>query len=74
MYYSIVIVIVLRFAADKSQDTTWDGVVLAHAMIWTAIELNYCLISATIPVLGPFISNLSTSFGVTLVLMRSINS
>lgn len=55
----------LRFVADRGQDTTWDGIVLAHAIIWTAIELNYCLISATIPVLGPFISNLSTSFGVT---------
>jgi hypothetical protein len=59
-----VIIPSLRLSNHGIADPTQDAIVIAHAAAWASLELNYSVISATIPVLRPFISNLSTSFGV----------
>jgi hypothetical protein len=59
-----VIIPSLRLSNHGIADPTQDAIVTAHAAAWASLELNYSLISATIPVLRPFINNLSTSFGV----------
>jgi hypothetical protein len=59
-----VIIPSLRLSSHGVVDPTEDAIVMAHAVAWASLELNYSLIPATIPVLRPFISNLSTNFGV----------
>lgn len=54
----------LRLSNHGIANPTEDAIFIANAVAWASLELNYSLISATIPVLRPFISNLSTSFGV----------
>ena len=35
----------------------------AQFVAWTSTELNYSLVSATIPILRPFVNNLATHYG-----------
>lgn len=46
--------------ANFDKDPTLHG---ARFVTWTSAELSYSIISATIPILKPFVNNLSTNYG-----------
>ncbi|KAH9845567.1 hypothetical protein Tdes44962_MAKER06477 [Teratosphaeria destructans] len=43
-------------------------------VVWTATQVNYSLISASIPLLRPFVSGLSTNYGVAAATQYSLNA
>jgi len=48
-------------AEGLSEDPTFRE---AQFITWTSAELHYPLVAATVPILRPFMSNLSTNYGV----------
>ena len=61
---SIIVIIALRLASFDQAGLSTDPTLLESQFItWTLAELNYSIISATIPILRPFVTNLSTHYG-----------
>lgn len=62
--HSLIIFVALRLASldldAANEDPTLRG---ARYVSWTAAEVNYSIISATIPIIRPFMSNLATNYG-----------
>jgi len=60
----MLIPIALRLSNFRQNGRSSDVTLLEDLfVVWTQTELNYSLISATIPTLRPFASNLNTQFG-----------
>ena len=60
----MIIVIVFRLKTFSSAGFNTNPTLLqGEFIVWTQTELNYSLISATIPCLRPFITNLATHYG-----------
>ncbi|KAK6434708.1 hypothetical protein LTR95_009104 [Oleoguttula sp. CCFEE 5521] len=53
-----------RLVFDESGMRLDPTLLEAQFIAWTSAELNYSIISATIPILRPFIATLSTTYGV----------
>lgn len=55
----------LRLGSASSYDLTNDPTLrLAQFIAWTSAEMNYSVVSATMTILRPFVSNLSTHYGI----------
>jgi len=48
---------------DRSGFTTDPTLLESRFIAWTSVELNFSIVSATIPMLRSFVTNLSTHFG-----------
>lgn len=61
----LIVTIALRMVTfSKSGLTTNFTLAEASYIVWTETQINYSLISATIPILRPFINTLSTNYGI----------
>jgi len=62
----LIIAIGLRTATFQGNSVLTSNFTLAEDsyIIWTVTLINYSLISATIPILRPFINSLSTNYGI----------
>jgi hypothetical protein len=64
LYHRLVIAIAFRLATfDASGYTTNPTLFEDLFIVWTQTELNYSIMSATIPALRPVMNNLNTQFG-----------
>ncbi|KAK4550794.1 hypothetical protein LTR36_000374 [Oleoguttula mirabilis] len=61
----LIIAIALRIASFSTSGLTTNFTIAEDLyVVWTVTEINYALISATIPILRPFINSLSTHYGI----------
>ncbi|KAK5713379.1 hypothetical protein LTR17_017624 [Elasticomyces elasticus] len=61
---SMIVIVALRLASFNQRGFATDPTLYqAEFISWTSTELNYSLISATIPIIRPFVNNLSTNYG-----------
>jgi len=64
MCHRMIIAIAFRLSTFNKAGWITNPTLLEDVFIvWTQTELNYSLISATIPTLRPFVNNLNTQFG-----------
>ncbi|KAK0246632.1 hypothetical protein LTS09_018226, partial [Friedmanniomyces endolithicus] len=60
----MIIIVGLRLASFNEKGFATNPTLLqAQFIVWTSTELNYSLVSATIPIVRPFVNNLSTNYG-----------
>ncbi|KAK3652949.1 hypothetical protein LTR56_004897 [Elasticomyces elasticus] len=60
----MIVIVALRLASFNQRGFATDPTLYqAEFISWTSTELNYSLISATIPIIRPFVNNLSTNYG-----------
>jgi hypothetical protein len=59
----IVVVVVRMSSFDRSGFATDPTLLESQFIAWTSVELNFSIVSATIPMLRSFVTNLSTHFG-----------
>lgn len=60
----MIVIVVLRLNAFDDNGLSQDPTLReSRFMTWTSAELHYSLISATMPILRSFMSNLSTNYG-----------
>nr|OQO10335.1 hypothetical protein B0A51_18303 [Rachicladosporium sp. CCFEE 5018] len=60
----MIVIVALRLSSFDESGMRLDPTLLeAQFIAWTSAELNYSIISATIPILRPFIATLSTTYG-----------
>jgi len=60
----MIAVVVIRMSSFKHDGFATDPTLLESRFIaWTSVELNFSIVSATIPMLRSFVINLSTHFG-----------
>ncbi|KAK3066516.1 hypothetical protein LTR53_017104 [Teratosphaeriaceae sp. CCFEE 6253] len=60
----MIVIIGLRLASFDEAGFAADPTLFqAQFIAWTSTELNYSLVSATIPIIRPFVNNLSTNYG-----------
>ncbi|KAK4506415.1 hypothetical protein PRZ48_000145 [Zasmidium cellare] len=60
----LVAIVALRLKSFNRSGQTSDPTLLeAEFIVWTSTELNYSVISATFPIMRPFVNNLTTNYG-----------
>jgi hypothetical protein len=60
----MIVVVVIRMSSfDRSGFATDPTLLESRFIAWTSVELNFSIVSATIPMLRSFVTNLSTHFG-----------
>jgi hypothetical protein len=60
----MIVIIAFRLSSFDTDGLPEDPTLLESQFItWTSAELHYSLVAATIPILRPFMSNLSTNYG-----------
>lgn len=60
----MIVIVILRLRAFDNNGLSQDPTLRESRFItWTSAELHYSLLSATIPILRSFMSNLSTNYG-----------
>jgi hypothetical protein len=60
----MIVVVVIRMSSFEHTGFLADPTLLESRFIaWTSVELNFSIVSATIPMLRSFVTNLSTHFG-----------
>jgi hypothetical protein len=60
----MILIVALRLAAIDKDGLSEDPTIRESQFItWTSTELHYSLVSATIPILRSFMTNLSTNYG-----------
>jgi hypothetical protein len=59
----IVVVVIRMTSFDHAGFATDPTLVESRFIAWTSVELNFSIVSATIPMLRSFVTNLSTHFG-----------
>lgn len=61
----LIVIAGLRLGSASSYDLTHDPTLrLAQFIAWTSAEMNYSVVSATMTILRPFVSNLATHYGI----------
>jgi len=63
----MIVVVVIRMSSFEHVGFTTDPTLLESRFVaWTSVELNLSIVTATIPMLRSFVTNLSTHFGAGL--------